>query len=183
MPSAKIINGELSYLNASAKPEQRVVFQFNPERLTRLQTYNEQTKILSESIRFTLVLNAMQAMELDLPTATENGIYPQIAALEELLARPAKTLPINLPAWLTPSRKTGLLVLTYGARIIPVSLQRLGIKELLHNSQLQPIHASVDLSLRVLTEQDLRGNALGQAALTAYRHYRHRNAQLVYPLV
>ncbi|MDT8383828.1 MAG: hypothetical protein RRB22_05390 [Gammaproteobacteria bacterium] len=179
MPSAKIIKGELSYLNASAKPEQRVVFQFNPERLTRRQAYTEQTKTLSESIHFTLVLNAMQGMEQGLPTAMETGIYPHIAALEELLARTSKPLPINLPAWLTPSRKAGLLVLTYGARIIPVSLQRLTIKELLHNSQLQPIHASVDLTLRVLTEQDLRGNALGQAALTAYQQYRHRNAQLI----
>ena len=178
MPSPKILKGALTYSGTQTRLVQPVVFQFNPETMTRLQVYSEQTNTITESIRFQLVLNAMEGMEQDVPEVVENGIYPQLAALEELLVQQAKQQRKGWPAWLFPSRNNSFLVLIYGERIIPIKIQRLNMKEILHNSQLKPIHATVDISLRVLTEQDLRGNVGGLVALGAYKQYRHLKAQL-----
>lgn len=178
MPSAQLLKGALTYTEPHEKWVQSLVFQFNPETLTRLQVYSENANTITESIRFVLVLNAMEGMDLDVPDVVENGIYPQLAALEELLVQQTKQQHKSWFDWLFPSKTTRFLVLIYGERVIPVTLQRLNLKELLHNSQLKPIHATIDVALRVLTERDLRGNAAGLAALAAYKQYRHLKAQL-----
>jgi len=177
MPSAKLLKGALTYTGPHEKWVQSVMFQFNPETLTRLQVYSENANTITESIRFQLVLNAMEGMDLDVPAVVENGIYSQLAALEELLVQQTKQQHNSWFDWLFPSKTTNFLVLMYGERIIPVTLKRLNLKELLHNSQLKPIHATVDVTLRVLSERDLRGNAAGLATLGAYKQYRHLKAQ------
>lgn len=180
MPSSRMLKGALTYAGTQASPLRPVVFQFNPETMTRLQVYSEQANTITESIRFKLVLNAMEGIEQDDPEVVENGIYPQLAALEELLEQQTKQQrATGWPAWLFTTRIANFLVLMYGERIIPVKMQRLNIKEVLHNSQLKPIHATVDVTLRVLTEWDLRGNGEGLAALGAYKQYRHLKAQSI----
>lgn len=179
MSSPKILKGALSYSGSDTQSTQLVVFQFNPETITRLQVYSEQANIITESIRFQLVLSAMEGMEQDVPDVVENGIYPQLAALEELLVQQTKQQRRRWPDWLFPSSNVNFLVFIYEERIIPVKIQRLNMKELLHNNQLKPIHAKVDIVLRVLTERDLRGNVAGLAALGAYNQYRHLKAQLI----
>lgn len=178
MPSPKILKGGLSYAGSDARLVQPVVFQFNPETMTRLQVYSEQVNAITESIRFELVLSAAEGMEQEVSDVVENGIYPQIAALEELFLHQTKQRRSNWPDWLFPSSNANFLVLIYGERIIPVKIQRLNMKELLHNDQLKPIFARVDVALRVLTERDLRGNVAGLAALGVYKQYRHLKAQL-----
>ncbi len=179
MPSPNLLKGALTYSGTHASLVQPVVFQFNPETMTRLQVYSEQANTITESIRFKLVVNAMEGMEQEDREVVENGIYPQLAALEELLAQQTKQQRTNWPDWLFPSRNGSFLVLMYGERIIPVKIQRLNMKEVLHNNQLKPIHATVDIALRVLTERDLRGNAVGLGILGAYKQYRHLKAQLI----
>jgi len=178
MPSDKLLKGALSYSGTDNQPGRPVVFQFNPETMTRVQVYSEQANTLSESIRFQLVFDALEGMEQDVPEVVENGVYPQLAALEELLEQQTKLQRRRGPDWLFAASNANFLVLIYGERIIPVKIQRLNIKELLHNKQLKPIHAKVDIALRTLTVRDLRGNVQGKAALDAYKQYRHLQAQL-----
>ena len=172
-----ILKGGLAYLGPDAQSVQSVEFQFNPETLTRLQSYSEQTNTITESIRFELVLSAMEDLEQEVPAVVENGIYPQLAALEEILVHQTKQQRSDRPEWLFPARSTSFLVFIYGERIIPVKIQRLNVKELLHNNQLKPIYAKVDVALRVLTKRDLRGNAAGLNALDRYQQYRRLKAQ------
>lgn len=179
MPTPRLLKGALTYAGTQAGSAQPVMFQFNPETLARLQVYSEHTNSITETIRFKLILNAMDGMEQELLDVVENGIYPQIAALEALLEQQSKQQrTTGWPDWLFPSRNAPFLVLIYGERIIPVTIQRLNIKERLHNSQLKPIHATVDITLRVLTERELRGNVEGLMVLTRYKQYRHLKARL-----
>ncbi|MGB5397824.1 MAG: hypothetical protein WBN96_11800 [Gammaproteobacteria bacterium] len=177
MPSSNLLKGSLSFAATNAPGVQSVVFQFNPETMTRLQLYSEQDNAITESIRFELVFNAVEGLEQAVPDVVENGVYPALAALEELLLNQTRQQRAGWPAWLFPPRNVGFLALIYGERIIPVKIQRLNMKELLHNSQLKPVYAKADIALRVLTEPELRGNVAGLAALAAYKNYRRRKAQ------
>ena len=177
MPSRNILKGALSYLDSSGASRHRVIFQFNPETITRQQIYSRQANNIGESISFTLILNASDGMEQDVPAIRENGIYPQLAALEELLALQIRQRS-NWFDWLLPSGKNGFLVLIYGERIIPVQIQQLTMKELLCNAQLKAIHAEVDVALRVLNEKDLRRNPSGLGILRAYQQHRRHSADL-----
>lgn len=179
MPSTRILKGALLYSGAQHITPRPFVFQFNPETITRRQVYSSGARNVSETIRFTLVLNAMEGMEQQDPVMTEHGIYPQIAALEEILSY-QKQLSSN--SWLSGLFGFGssrFLIWIYGDRVIPVRLQNISIREQIHSSTLKPIHAVVDISLRVLTERDLRRNAEGLAMLAAYRQQRQRKSELI----
>ncbi len=176
MPSPAILKGGLSYAGSRPPAVPPLVFQFNPETMTRLQVYSEQANAVTESIRFELVLNAVEGLEREVPAVLENGIYPQLAVIEELMAQQRKTQRRHWVGWLFSSNKTDFLLFTYGERNIPVKIQRLNIKESLHNNQLKPIYAKVDVALRVLTERELRGKVAGRVALEAYKQYRHLKA-------
>lgn len=176
MSPARILKGALAYSGAQTGAPGPVVFQFNPQTLTRLQDYSAQTNSVSEAIRFELVLNAVEGMEQEDAVMGEDGIYSQIAALEEILAYQSKLRPNNWLARLFGTSNSRILQFTYGERVIPVRLRRLHIKEILHNSELKPLHAKVAISLRVLTEQDLRGNQGGLQILARYQQYRKLKA-------
>lgn len=178
MFASTLLKGSLSYSPTSASSVKAAVFQFNPETISRLQTYTDKANATTESIRFELVLNAVDGLEQENETVLENGIYPQLAILEELMAQQNKSLRRRWPAWLLPSNNTGFLMFTYGERQIPVKLQRLNIMETLHNNQLTPVYAKVGIVLRVLTSRDLRNNAAGIGTLKAYKRYRYLKAQL-----
>lgn len=147
-----------------------MVFQFNPENLTRTQIYQEQQNKVSEVLRFELVFNAMEEMAQQ-DDESLSGIYPYIAALEEILAYQDS---VESTSWLDILLRRGkpVLLFVYGDRIVPVRLLQLVIKERVHDSQLKPIHATVSLRLRVLDEHDLRGNTQGIAFLAQYRNRR-----------
>jgi hypothetical protein len=178
MPSSHLLKGALAYAGKQTGSVQSLVFQFNPADLKRLQTFSEPANIVSESIRFELVFTAIEGMEQGQPDVLEHGIYPQLAALEELLLQQTQQQHKSWLHWLFPSKEDSFLALIYGERMIPVKIKRMNIKEVLHNHQLQPIHATVDIAFRVLTETDLRGNEAGLSALRAYKQYRQHKAEL-----
>ncbi len=172
MKGALTVSGERSGLIQS------VVFQFNPETIRRIQNYSESDNRLSESIRFELVLSAMETREQDASEVFEHGIYPQLAAIEELLQHQTQVRRRSWLGWLFGSNDDRFLAWVYGERVVPVKIQRMTIREVLHNYHLQPIHATVDIVLRVLTTIDLRGNVAGLEALGAYQQYRKIQSEL-----
>lgn len=179
MPSSQLLKGALIYHGVPDDFATPVVFQFNPASLTRLQVNAEQSDTITESIRFTLVFNAYEEIDQGDVGITENGIYPRLAALEELLEQQTalQQQTSGWLNWLFPQRTVGFLAFVYGERVIPVKMQRMNIKELIHNSQLVPLHANVDIHLRVLTKQELARNTEGLMALALYKQYRRHKAQ------
>jgi len=157
--------GALVRLSAGADPRKgdALVFQFNPEKLTR--TIDRRADGLArETISFTLEFDATGAMETphDNSTIAAYGIYPLLAALQTLM-RPAAP---NLPSWLETFVGTGaiagrppLVLFVWGEqRAVPVRVSRLGISEYQHDPALHPIRASVDVELEVVADGDLPQN-------------------------
>jgi hypothetical protein len=178
MSSPHIQKGALTVSGKRSDSIKPVVFQFNPETIRRIQNYSESDNNLSESIRFELVLSAMEVLEQEASEIFEYGIYPQLAALEELLQYQTQVRRRSWLDWLFGSNDDRFLAWVYGERVIPVKIHRMTIREVLHNHRLQPIHATMDIALRVQTARDLRGNAAGLAALSAYKQYRQTKAEL-----
>jgi len=179
MLTTNVLKGALLYSGSQHTQPTPFVFQFNPATISHRKNYSNTARRVGEIIRFQLVLNAMEGMEQQDPVMSEHGIYPQIAALEEILSYQSQ---LQSTSWLAkffgfgPSR---FLMWVYGERIIPVMLQRLIIRETMHNSTLKPIHAEVDISLRILTARDLGRNTEGLALLNSYLQQRKLKSALL----
>ena len=148
-----------------------VVFQYNPESLTR--TLQARTAgdgdsgplrlagPPEESIKLGVMIDATDQLQQGDATARDMGIYPALSALEmllypksalvianEVLARVGvvEIIPMEGP----------LTLLIWGVRrILPVRITEFSITEEAFDTDLNPIRAKVDLGLRVLTYDDL----------------------------
>jgi len=155
-----------------------VVFEYNPESLTRTlvpQTAggqgaggaNAPTEAMrlagppQETIKLDVAIDATDQLEEGDATAVQVGIYPQLAALEMLLY-PKSALVIANEVLLRAGvieiipPEAPLTVLVWGAkRVVPVRVTDFSITEEMFDPQLNPIHAKVSLGLRVLNYRDL----------------------------
>jgi hypothetical protein len=164
-----------------------IVFQYNPDTLTRTVTAQtsggnadrgEALRLKGppqETIRLDVELDAADQLEQAQEPATSMGIYPSLAALEMLLY-PKSGLVIANEVLLSfgvievipPEAPMTLLV--WGAkRIVPVRLTELSITEEAFAPNLNPIRARVGMSLKVLTYQDLGLLSPGGAAFMAHQ--------------
>lgn len=151
-----------------------VVFQYNPEKLTRtLQVqsagdggggFSEAQRLKGapvEMIKVDVEIDATDQLETAESNATDSGIYPQLSALE-LLAYPKSLQVVTNSVLLTLGTieivpPTGPLVLfIWGIkRILPVRLTDFSITEEAFDVNLNPTRAQVSLGLRVLTYNDV----------------------------
>lgn len=180
MSNHKIQKGALVKLEHQGAAKKILTFQFNPESLSRILTVSEDSGKIHEAIRFGLVFNASEGLEAEDEAIVEQGVYPQLAALEVLLENQYEQNSGWIDIFfgrLFGSLDKGLVTLVWGQRVIPVRLLRVNIKEQVLNSQLKPIHAVVDIKLRILTKPDLSGHAAGLQALNAYRQQRNAIAE------
>jgi hypothetical protein len=168
-----------------------VVFQYNPETLTRTLTPQtagggggsqaapgEALRLTGppqEEIRLDVVLDATDQLEQAQPPATQVGIYPQLSALEMLLY-PKSALVIanevlmNVGMIEVIAPEAPLTVLVWGAkRVVPVRLTSFSITEEMFDPDLNPIHAKVSLGLRVLNYKDLGLLSPGGALFMAHQ--------------
>lgn len=167
--------GALVQVLSSGEERRIVAFQYNPELLKRTQSLGADGNVVNESIRYTLVFNAADDLEQDNELAKERGIYPQIAALEELFDDQYERVQSSggILGWLFGgSDQPTIIVFKWGHRIVPVRIQRLVIVEQLFDTKLNPVHAEVDVQLRVLTQKDLKRHAKGRQILAAYKAQR-----------
>lgn len=177
-----------------------IVFQYNPETLTRTltpQTAGGTTGSLAspgealrlagppqEEIRLDVVLDATDQLEQAQPPATQVGIYPQLSALEMLLY-PKSALVIANQVLLSAGMievippEAPLTVLIWGAqRVVPVRLTQFSISEEMFDPNLNPIHAKVSLGLRVLNYRDLGLLTPGGALFMAHQLIKETLATL-----
>lgn len=171
--SPKIIKGAIVGIDIFNPIASVVVFQYNPEQLSRSiePQYADASGARSEALRLggppretisaTINIDAIDQMEEADGITSTFGIYPQLSALE-MLVYPKSALVITNTALLATGTievvppAAPLTLFIYGwKRVVPVKLSSLSISETAHDPQLNPIRATADVSLQVLTYNDL----------------------------
>lgn len=164
-----------------------VVFQYNPDTLTRTlraqatggsPDRGEALRLKGppeETIKLDVEIDAADQLEQANPLATTMGIYPALASLEMLLY-PKSALVIANEALLLAGiievipPEAPLTLFVWGPkRIVPVRLNDFSITEEAFDPALNPIRAKVSLGLKVLTYQDLGLLSAGGALFMAHQ--------------
>lgn len=168
-----------------------ILFQYNPETLTRSLTartperpqgqpgaQTEQMRLAGppdETIQLEVEIDATdQLEEADLP-ATTMGVYPALASLEMLLYPKALAVITNnalLQGGIkeVSAPKAPLTLFVWGfKRVLPVRISSFSITEQAFDPALNPIRASVSLSMTVLNYQDLGLLTPGGALFMAHQ--------------
>ncbi|MFJ8579367.1 hypothetical protein [Micromonospora sp. NPDC093277] len=129
----------------------------------------------TETIAMTVEIDATDQLEKGDPVAAAAGIVPQLAALEMLLY-PSTALVIANSAMLLAGTieilppEGPLTVLVWGpGRAVPVRLESLTITEQAFDVALFPIRASVELSVQVLSYNDLPATDPGHALFLVHQ--------------
>jgi len=158
-----------------------VVFQFNPERVTRTPSLvqppppsdgsgsrdaNQQPGQPSESYSFSLRIDATDQLANANPIAAASGILPTLSALE-LLMVPKGSLSLDLfnlsggakPHQHPPERLPTVLFVWGPFRIFPVNITSLSIVETQYDRLLNPVRAEVTVNVQVLTPSQLAKDA------------------------
>jgi hypothetical protein len=171
--SPRLLKGAFVGIDPLVPVPNVVVFQYNPDTMTRRlepravsaegdrgEAYRL-TGAPKETITLTVELDATDQLEQANPLTTAVGIYPTLAALEILLYPKSATVIANdvLAAVgtieIVPLQGAMTLFVWGPQRILPVRLTSLSITEEAHDPLLNPIRAKVELSLTVLSYQDL----------------------------
>ena len=165
-----------------------VVFQYNPDTLTR--TLTPQTTTSSdtsrgealrlkgppeESITIEIEIDATDQLEKGDTSAVNMGIYPALSALEMLLYPKSALVianevlaAIGIIEIIPPEAPLTLFV--WGAkRMLPVRLTSFSITEQAFDPNLNPILAKVSLGMRVLNYMDLGLLSVGGALFMAHQ--------------
>ncbi len=175
--SPRTLKGAIASIDPLSPLPKMIVFQYNPETMTRTLTpriasneKHESTKISlppEEKIELKIELDATDGLEKADGTAVGLGIHPQLAALETLiypmsveviakeellLAGTIELLPQSPP----------LTVFIWGVkRIVPVRIERMSIEEQAYDVNLNPIRSEVSLKMQVLSYGDLKLSSVG----------------------
>lgn len=170
--SPRIIKGALVGIDIFSPLPSVVLFQYNPDTMTRtLQAQtageggarSEVTRLKGapvETIKLDVEIDATDQLEQG-GLATELGIYPQLSSLEMLLYPKSGLVIANTVLMALGTMEivppTGpLTFLVWGLkRVLPVKLTEFTITEEAHDVGLNPIRAKVSLGLRVLSYNDL----------------------------
>ena len=165
-----------------------IIFQYNPKSLTRrleAQTTG-QDGARSEVLRLSgppaetitineLEIDATDQLEQAQATAVSMGISPQLSALEMLLY-PKSALVIANTVLLAvgtievvPTEAPFTLFVWGAKRVLPVRITGFTITEQEYDPTLNPIRATVNLSMRVLTYDDFPITHPGYALFLAHQ--------------
>lgn len=147
---------------------QAIVFQFNPETLTRQIGPAPEATGVVETLQLEAHFDA-HAMAAELPTPA--GIAPWLAALEALV----------LPEPDGPARRP-LVLFTWGRqRVQPVRVLALDIVEQAFDRALNPLRAQVTLHLHALSAHELDACSRGAKLIAAHARTRAALAAQVGP--
>ncbi|RME42948.1 MAG: hypothetical protein D6791_16625, partial [Chloroflexi bacterium] len=141
-----------------------------------------------ETIDITITLDAADqlAEPESYPRTAAYGLQPALAALE-LLLYPAGSAKLDLSNLLNPrltpvtraEAQTPLVLFIWGkTRLLPVQITRFGVSEQAFDPDLNPIRATVDLSMRVLTSVELAQDNIGLFAYNTTQIQKEALARL-----
>ena len=186
--SPKLQKGAIIGLDPANPLASVVVFQYNPDTLTR--TLTPQTTSSSdtsrgealrlkgppeESITIDIEIDATDQLEKGDSNAVTMGIYPALSSLEMLLYPKSALIianevlaTIGIIEIIPPEAPLTLFV--WGAkRVLPVRLTSFSITEQAFDPNLNPILAKVSLGMRVLNYMDLGLLSVGGALFMAHQ--------------
>ncbi|WP_117190428.1 hypothetical protein [Rhizobium terrae] len=185
--SPKILKGAIVGIDIFNPIASVVVFQYNPEQLTRSldPQYSDAAGARTEALRLggpphetisaTINIDVIDQLEEADGLAATLGLYPQLSALE-MLVYPKSALVIANTALLATGTieivppAAPLTLFIYGwKRVVPVKVSSLSITETAHDPQLNPIRATADIGMRVLTYSDLPLTHPGYWAFMAHQ--------------
>jgi hypothetical protein len=187
----RMIRGALVGLDPFNPLASVIVFQYNPEAMTRrleartagageaLGGDRSEALRLSgpprETITVKVEIDATDQLERDDPIAARTGLYPALSALEMLLYPKSSTIVANLALArlgtieVVPP-EAPLTIFAWGIkRVLPVRLTGFSITEDAFDPMLNPIRATADLSLDVLTYADLEPDNPGATIFLAHQ--------------
>jgi hypothetical protein len=178
--SPKVLKGAIVRLDLPSLAAGFVVFQYNPDKVTRNLRVpgadeaggnrSEATRLPGppvETLSMDVEIDATDQLAQGDDITQKLGIYPQLSALETLIYPASSLMVTNFLA-----SKLGSIValpslgpftlLVWGLkRVVPVRLTKLNITEEAHDQSLNPLRAKVALEFRILTYQDLPESNLG----------------------
>lgn len=185
--SPRLTNGAIVGFDKFNPVASVIVFQYNPDTVTRTITAQtsgdnaEQSEAFrikgppQESIRLDVEIDAADQLERAGFTATKMGLYPTLGALEMLLYPKSVHIFANevlaqLGVIEVIPPQTPITLLIWGLkRVLPVRLSQFTITEEAFDQDLNPIRAKVSLDFRVLTYQDLGFASVGGGLFMAHQ--------------
>ncbi len=176
----RLLKGALvSFATSAPIPTNVIVFQFNPDSLTR--TFQQQVERRGyddwyssgdtehtlppiESYSLTVELDAEDQLAdpQAFPLVLATGLHPELAALELLMYPPSSEIILGsllakqASKTITPAKVPVVLFVWGPARVIPVRVTSVSITEQQFDQILNPIQARVELGLRGLTKKELQ---------------------------
>jgi hypothetical protein len=190
------LRGAIVALDAAGSLTSVVAFQYNPDTLTRSirsRGASGETQLGPadahrvwgapvETISMKIEVDAADQLASGDVVAAATGIGPQLAALEMLLypsseqvISDARMLLDGTIEILPPEGP--LTVLVWGAsRVVPVRLDSIAVTEEAFDPALNPIRASIDLSVQVLTYNDLTARDPGYTLFLTHQAFQERLA-------
>lgn len=184
--SPRLLKGALIGIDPLNPLASIVAFQYNPDTLTRRLEARavsqegdrgEATRLTGapkETITLSIEIDAADQLEQANPVAVTLGLHPTLAALEMMLYPKAASVIINDVLSLIGTIEVipidgPLILFVWGpARVLPVRLTSLSITEEAYDQVLNPIRAKVELSLTVLSYQDLSQLSPARALFLAH---------------
>jgi hypothetical protein len=189
--SPRTSRGALIALDPATPLASVVLFQYNPDELTRtLQARaaaggglsgggrNEALRLTGapiETISLAVEIDAADQLETGDPLAKDLGVHPQLSSLEMLLYPKSSTVMANATLALAGSIElvpieAPLTLLVWGRkRVLPVRLTQFSVVEQAYDPRLNPIRARVSLGLRVLSYSDLPSTSPGFHVFLAHQ--------------
>lgn len=174
-PGSPLVKGAMVSIDLFDPIPRIILFQYNPDTLTRSiePQYGEGRPFRSEAFR--LKRSPIETISLDIeldatdkldhpeqnPLAVNFGVLHELSALEIILYPTSNS--VSYDAALKALGKKDIIpvvsqftLFVWGAkRIVPVQLTRYRVTEEAHDASLNPIRATVSLEMRVLTYDDL----------------------------
>jgi hypothetical protein len=186
--SPKVRKAALVVMDLVDPASTAIVFQYNPENVTRTLQPQNTPEGAGDAADFARVRGApIETVRLEVEIdATDDladgdgitqqvGIYPQLAQLELLLYPKSTQVALNTGLVMAGSLEilppaAPLTFLVWGLkRVVPVRLTEFSVTEEAHDPSLNPIRAKVSLTLRVLSYNDLPSGGPGYYAFIAHQ--------------
>ena len=190
--------GALHIIPASGGNGQSIVFQYNPDKVQRQikpKIVGGQSGGHSANVRFGTAPEETYSMQVEidaldnLPSkaqakaAVTDGIYPMLSALELLMYPTLNEVQSNQ----TQMNSGTLQVAPYTApqvllnwgkkRIVPVVVESYSVEEQMFDKSLNPIRASIQLALRVITYDDVLPGSNNYQSFVSYQRFKENEAK------
>jgi hypothetical protein len=199
--SPRILKGGLVLLDPdtfTVLPNGIVVLQYNPDTLSRTLKiqgaeeggdHSEALRLKGppvETFKLDAEIDATDQLEFadQNPSTVQNGIFPQIAALEMIVYPTSTTLQNNFnlsqagTLEIMPIQAPFTLFVWSARRIVPVRLTDFSITEEAFDPTLNPIRAKVSLGMRTLSIDDLSFTDKGGSLYMVYQQQKESLAKL-----